>query len=98
VLIQVQLQDNLYKRSYFRGGRGQLFKSMIKARRKQSAPAPSVRTFRPELPKGVDRTIQRAMALRPEDRFVSAGQFVEELDRALRFRAGDGKRWWQFWR
>lgn len=74
----------------FRGAEG----SEHLLRRKSSGPLPSVRACRPELPRGVDLTLQKAMALRPEERFPSAGKFVEELDRILRV----GKKWWQLWR
>jgi serine/threonine protein kinase len=78
----------------FQGAEGieQLF------RRKCSGPAPSVRVCRPELPRGADLTLQKAMALRPEERFRTAGKFVEELDRTLRVGDEEGKKWWQFWR
>jgi eukaryotic-like serine/threonine-protein kinase len=62
--------------------------------RKLSVPAPSIRERQPELARSVDRTLQRAMALRPEDRYQSASQFVEALRRGLH---GAGKKWWQFW-
>lgn len=67
-------------------------------RRKHAGPPPSVRERRPELPQGVDLTLQRAMAVRPDERFRSAGKFAQELDRALCDRAGEGKKWWQLWR
>jgi serine/threonine-protein kinase len=73
------------------GGMEQLLK------RKRSVKAPSIRGCRPELPRRVDLTLQQAMALRPEDRYRSAGQFVEELDQALRVFQGGPKKWWQFW-
>jgi serine/threonine-protein kinase len=66
--------------------------------RKRSGPAPSIRGRRPELPRTVDLTLQRAMSVRPEDRFRSAGQFVEELDGALGLCQEADKKWWQFWR
>jgi serine/threonine protein kinase len=66
--------------------------------RKRSVQAPSIRGWRPELPRRVDLTLQQAMALRPEDRYRSAGQFVEELAQALRVCQEERKKWWQFWR
>ena len=66
--------------------------------RKESGSVPSVRMFRPELPHRVDLTLQRAMALRSEDRYRSAGQFVEELDGALQLGRSEDKKWWQIWR
>jgi serine/threonine-protein kinase len=64
--------------------------------RKRSVQAPSIRERRPELPGRVDLALQRAMALRPEDRYLSAGQFVEELVSALRVCQGEPKKWWRF--
>jgi serine/threonine protein kinase len=66
--------------------------------RKRSVQAPSIRGCRPQLPRRVDLTLQQAMALRPEDRYRSAGQFVEELAQALRVCQEERKKWWQFWR
>jgi eukaryotic-like serine/threonine-protein kinase len=66
--------------------------------RKLSGALPSIRGCRPELPRRVELTLQRAMAVRPEDRFRSAGKFVEELDGALRLCPEEEKKWWQFWR
>lgn len=69
---------------------------------KRFGPVPSIGRYRPQLPRRVDLALHRAMAVRPEDRFRSAGEFVTELDAAL-----DGtscpsdeadKKWWQFWR
>lgn len=51
--------------------------------RKRFGPVPRIRDRRPELSFGVDLTLQRAMAIRPEERFPSAGQFVEELSVGL---------------
>lgn len=67
-------------------------------RRKRSRQSPSIRKHRPELPRKVDLTLQRAMALRPEDRYRSPGKFVEELELALRVCQEGRKKWWQFWR
>jgi serine/threonine-protein kinase len=66
--------------------------------RKRLGPVPSVREYRPDMPLRVDVTLQRAMALRPEDRFRSAGQLVKELVRAFRRGKEEDKKWWQFWR
>ena len=43
-------------------------------------PAPSVLIVRPNVPRGVDWAIQRAMAPVPADRFPSAAKFAEALD------------------
>jgi serine/threonine protein kinase len=65
---------------------------------KRSVKAPSIRGRRPELSRRIDLTLQQAMAFRPEDRYRSAGQFVEELDQAMQVCQGKHKKWWQFWR
>jgi serine/threonine-protein kinase len=64
--------------------------------RKRFGPVPSIRERRPDLPHSVDHALHRAMAMRPEERFRSAGELVEELDRALRQEGH--KKWWQIWR
>jgi serine/threonine-protein kinase len=66
--------------------------------RKRSGPVPTIRKCRPDLPRSVDRVLQRAMAVRPEDRFRSAGQLVEKLDGASGLRHQGLKKWWQIWR
>jgi serine/threonine protein kinase len=66
--------------------------------RKRSGPVPDILEHRPELPRAVDLTLRRAMAVRPEDRFRSAGQLVDELDSALRSGSHGQRRWWQIWR
>lgn len=47
----------------------------------------------PYLPPAVRRTLRKAMAPKPEDRFPSAGSFARALDEALR-----PKKWWRFWK
>ncbi len=46
-------------------------------------PVPSVRETDPSIPEALDRAVMRAMAKRPEDRFASAGEFVDEIVRTL---------------
>jgi serine/threonine protein kinase len=58
--------------------------------RKCSGAVPNIRACKPELPPRVDLALQKGMALRPEKRFGSPGQFVEELDKALRICDRDG--------
>jgi eukaryotic-like serine/threonine-protein kinase len=42
-------------------------------------PVPPLRTVRPELPEAIERTIYRALAKSPADRFATVDQFVQEL-------------------
>jgi serine/threonine protein kinase len=49
-------------------------------------PPPSARARRPELPGGIDRVIEKAMAKRPADRFSTAGELATALKGA---KAGD---------
>jgi len=69
---------------------------------KRFGPVPSIGKYRPELPRRIDRVLQQAMAVRPENRFRSAGEFVAELDAALDGTARPSdeadKKWWQLWR
>lgn len=46
-------------------------------------PVPSARETDPSIPENLDRAVMRAMAKRPEDRFASAGEFVDEIVRTL---------------
>ena len=48
--------------------------------RRLSKPAAGVRTFRPETPESVDRALQRALAMSPEDRFPTIAEFGEALE------------------
>ncbi|HVM21399.1 MAG TPA: protein kinase, partial [Egibacteraceae bacterium] len=48
------------------------------AQRLESSPAP-LRSFRPDIPRGLDAIVMRAMARDPEDRFVSAGAMADAL-------------------
>src|SRR5688572_105861 len=41
--------------------------------------APSVLEERPDLPAGVERVLQRAMAKRPDDRYQNVGELVDDL-------------------
>jgi serine/threonine protein kinase len=45
----------------------------------RTAPVPSLRQFRPEVPLGVQKIVQRMLAKRPEDRYGSAGEVAEHL-------------------
>ncbi len=48
-----------------------------------SAPVPSARELRPDLPPELDELAQRAMAKDPDDRFASAGEMSEALTDTL---------------
>ncbi len=47
------------------------------------APIPSVRDIRPELPEGVQRVLEQAMAKDPTKRFTSTGQLAASFNAAL---------------
>jgi serine/threonine protein kinase len=49
------------------------------ARLHASAPIPSVRDVRPELPERLDEIVQRALAKRPEDRYADCGELRDDL-------------------
>jgi tRNA A-37 threonylcarbamoyl transferase component Bud32 len=49
-----------------------------------SAPLPSPRSQRPDLPEAIERVILKAMAKEPEDRFQTAGEMGRVLHEALR--------------
>jgi serine/threonine-protein kinase len=55
-----------------------------------SAPVPSVRTARPEVPAAVDQALQRALALSAEDRFASIQAFARALGGASPTASGAG--------
>ena len=44
----------------------------------------SARERVPELPEGLDRVLEKALAKKPEDRYERAGELVEDLDRIVR--------------
>jgi serine/threonine-protein kinase len=49
-----------------------------------SGARPSVVALRPDLPKAVDVWMQRALAIRPDERFQSGGEFYDALAAAVR--------------
>jgi serine/threonine protein kinase len=49
-----------------------------------SGPRPSVVALRPDLPATVDAWISRALAVEPDDRFQTGGDFYDALEAALR--------------
>ena len=46
-------------------------------------PPPAASSVNPDLPRDVDRVLSRALAKDPGDRYATASEFVDELDRAL---------------
>lgn len=48
-----------------------------------TAPLPSPRSIRPELPEAIERVIFKAMAKEPDDRFETAGELAQALHLAL---------------
>jgi formylglycine-generating enzyme required for sulfatase activity/tRNA A-37 threonylcarbamoyl transferase component Bud32 len=46
-------------------------------------PVPSARDHNPDVPPAVDETVQRAMAKSPEDRYSTAGEFANALEKAV---------------
>lgn len=49
-----------------------------------NSPVPSVRTANPALPEDLDRIIQKSMAKEPQDRYQTANEFIEDLNRLER--------------
>ena len=56
-----------------------------------SAPTPSLRALRPELPPAVDQVIARAMAKAPGDRYQSCTEFADALREACGLGAGEAE-------
>jgi tetratricopeptide (TPR) repeat protein len=55
--------------------------------RLQLTPAPSVRQLRPDLPRGVDVVIRKALAKSPADRYQRAGDFASALTDPAKLKA-----------
>jgi serine/threonine-protein kinase len=53
-----------------------------------TAPVPSIRSLKPDLPPAFDRVFRRALAKEPAERYASAAEFVAELRAALHEDAG----------
>src|SRR6059036_530247 len=60
--------------------------------RQSLEPVPRLRTLRDTVPEGVEHAIEQALAKTPADRFATATQFAEALERAASRRAGPGPR------
>jgi serine/threonine-protein kinase len=63
--------------------------------RKRSGPIPSIRERRPDLSKRLDRVLQRGMAIHPDERYPSAGEFAKALATAIKSKTK--RRWWRIW-
>ncbi len=48
-----------------------------------TAPVPSVRSLRPDVPEAVDKIIARCMAKEPRDRYQTADELIRAIDAAL---------------
>ncbi|HEY7193071.1 MAG TPA: protein kinase [Gemmatimonadales bacterium] len=55
-------------------------------------PVPSLRTLRPTVPVALEDVIERALAKMPADRFTTAHEFSQALERSLRGPAGPPRR------
>jgi tRNA A-37 threonylcarbamoyl transferase component Bud32 len=55
--------------------------------RHRTMPAPSVRVVRPELPRGVDAVLRKALAKSPADRYQGAGEFASALSDPVKLSA-----------
>jgi formylglycine-generating enzyme required for sulfatase activity/serine/threonine protein kinase len=52
-------------------------------------PVENPRTYRPDLPKGLSTTINKALAKRPEDRFQTALEFYKEIEKVESMRRSE---------
>jgi len=55
--------------------------------RHRTMPAPAVRVVRPELPRGVDAVLRKALAKSPADRYQRAGEFASALSDPVKLAA-----------
>ena len=64
-------------------------------KRKRSGPIPSIKERRPDSSKRVDAILQRGMAIRPEERYSSAGEFASAFSAAIE--SMTKRKWWRIW-
>ncbi|MGD9561696.1 MAG: protein kinase [Pyrinomonadaceae bacterium] len=55
---------------------------------------PALSEFRTDVPPALEAVIRKALAKDPDERFQTAAEFVEDLDKAAALRADTGKRFW----
>ncbi len=55
---------------------------------------PAMSEFRPDVPPALEAVARKALAKDPDERFQTALEFVEELDKAMLGGADSGKRFW----
>ncbi len=68
------------------GADAQEIRERLSAARESSVPGPSPRAIRSETPKPLDLICRKALASRPEERYVSAADLAEELENWLALR------------
>jgi eukaryotic-like serine/threonine-protein kinase len=61
--------------------------------RLQTTPAPSIRVLRPEISRGVEAVIRKALAKGPDDRYQRAGDFASALTASAKLEAGARQAW-----
>jgi eukaryotic-like serine/threonine-protein kinase len=57
-------------------------------------PVPSLRVVRPDVPLALEAALTRALQKSPADRFVTAGEFVEAIERAVNATTSQSKKEW----
>ena len=79
------LYEMLAGRQPFKGN-----SAMATAAARLEAHALPMRSFRPDIPRGLDAAVMRAMARQPDDRFPSAAEFASELAQWAEGNPGQG--------
>jgi serine/threonine-protein kinase len=54
-------------------------------------PVPKLRDFKADLPAALERTLMKAMAKKPEDRYATATEFAEDMTRAIESAGASGR-------